>query len=351
MTKHLFVSLLLIGLLAAACQRPLIVDNDQPTDDATWDLVDYRSERLIQGLHATPFEWYLISENQFARFDGDNGLLEKRPLSVRSGTLGTPALSDNTFVRLTTDDDGLQFVEFHLARNPAQIVEFPADSLLGPGESFLEVEFLGRRLGAFSSDGTLFALPVSVLPQRKYSILLFEVLHDVQHLQFTSVRVFQRVPLDLSADFANLGNVRYLDGNFYVASKEGAWRITPSGSPEKIFNQHMLDFLSRDGKLYATGINTFDLHESTDNGLTWQRLNVNSELKFVETPGDMVLTHTVLGNRYRMATDDLLQAKAIRHPATAPTDQSVFRGVAFFAGKYYFSMDREVYATPEVVAE
>lgn len=350
--KHLPAFLLTLCMLATACQRPLVVDDEQTTVEANWELVDFKSERLIQGLHATPFEWYVISENQFSRFNGDNELLEKRPLSLQSSVNGTPVMSDNTFVRLVTDDDSKHVVEFHLTRNPTQILEFPADSLLGPGESFLEVEFLARNIGAFSTDGTLFMLPVTVLPQRHYVMLLFEVLHDQQHLEFTSVEVFARIELEnLSADFANLVNVRYLDGNFYVASKEGAWRITPSGDLEQIFPQHMLDFFSWEGKLYATGINTFDLHESNDNGLTWERLNVNSDLKFVETKGDMVFTHTVLGNPYRMVTEDLLQAKSFVYPATAPTDVSVFRGLTFFAGQYYFSMDREVYFTGEVVAE
>lgn len=344
--------LLVTLMMMAGCQRPLVVDDDQTSTEAVWEKVDFNSERLIQGLHATPFEWHAISENQFFRFNGDDEPIELRPLQVKEGTLGIPAMSDNTFVRMTTNLEAQQVLEFHLTKNPTEIIEILVDSLKGPTDDFIEVEFFARSLGTFSSDGTLFLLPATVLPDRHYVLLLFEVLHNVPHTEFVSVDVFRRIELeDLNADFANLVNMRFVDGNFYVASKSGAWRITPSGEKEKIFNQHMLDFFSKEGKLYATGINSFDLHESTDDGVTWERLNQNSDLIFVEATEATTFTQVALGNPYKVIDEDFLRARSIVLPSDAPIDPSVFYDVDFFAGRHYFSMDRSVYFTEEIILQ
>lgn len=340
-----------ICLLFSACQRPLIVDDDATNTEANWDLLDFKSERLIQGMHATPFELYTISENQFSRFDSDHNLIEKRPLETYSGVRGIPAMSDNTFVRLTIDDAARQTIEFHLSRTPSQIVRIPADSLAGPNDDLLEVEFLARSLGVFSSDGTLFLLPAQVFPARKYSLFLFEVLHNQAHNVFTSVEVVKRIDLDLSADFASIVSLRFLNGSFYVTSREGAWRITPSGTAEKIFPQWMRDVFSWQGNLYITGLNAFDLHESSDNGLTWERLNQNTELDIVETAGDLVFTQKVWGTVFSMMPDDFIKAKKIVYPPGFSETDPIYYGVVFLGGNYYFSLDREVYFTTEVVTK
>jgi hypothetical protein len=340
--------------LLSTCQRPLIIDDDQVDTNAKWDLANFQSERLIQGLHATPFEWFAISENEFHRFDGNDKLQEKRPLNTASGVRGIPALNDNTFFRLTIDENSKQVLEFHLTRNPAEVLKLPASSLLATGESHIEIEFLARGpLGAFSSDGTLFLLPAKVFPASRYVFFLFEIQHNTSHTAFASVKVARRVePAGLAADFAKLNTIRFLDGSFYVTSKEGAWRISPSGDIKKLFTQWMLDFFSWKGKLYVTGLNPFDMHESTDNGITWTRLEQNSELKLVETTGEQLFSHEVPGHPFRLGAEDFLKTREIVYPAVqAAQNPSVFYGVAFFAGRYYFSIDREVYFTNKVVVK
>ncbi len=347
------VLLMLALLFISACQRPFLADDEVATV-ASWDLVDQEFERPILATHATPFEWYIISENQFARFDTDDKLLELRTLSKNAGVLGIPALTDNTFVRLTTNDDAKQVVEFHLTRNPAEIHNILADDLAGPSDSFVEVTTRSHRLGAFSSDGTIFMLPIEVLPDRHFALLLFEVLHNPAHTSFTSVKVVKRINLpDLSTDLTKLNSVRFLNGNFYVTSQEGAWRITPSGNIERIFPQAqwMLDVFTWQGDLYITGINSFDLHKSTDNGLTWERLNQNSALKLVVNVNELLFTQEAPGLIYRMVGGDLLRAKNLILPEGFSPQQAIYYGAFFFEGKYYFSIDREVYMTNDVVLE
>ncbi len=351
--RSLLLPLILLSFYS--CQRPFLSgDEEAITNNSDWELVDYQSERLILGLHTTPFEWYVISENQFSRFDEENQLLEKRTLLSNGGAKGVPVMSDNTFFRLTNNADASQVAEFHLSRNPSEVYKIPVDDLVGPDDSFIEVDIFARKLGAFSSDGTLFMLPVTVLPDRHYVLLMFEILHNPTHDSFSSIEMVKRIKLeDLSADVANLNNIRFLDGNFYAISKEGAWRITPSGQTEKIFHQWMLDCFSWQGDLYITGNNSFDLHKSTDNGLTWKRLNQNSDLQFVETANEYIFTHLVLGHRFKMMSGDgLSTAKDIVYPSEGPAPTSVaFYAVGAFADSYYFTMDKDVYVTDEVIVE
>jgi len=345
----------LLFLFLFSCQRPFLTDGDNtlPTK-ADWEKISFESERPILGLHTTPFEWYIISENEFARFDSDNNLLDKRPLLSNDGAKGTPAMSDNTFFRLTVNNDASQVAEFHLARNPSEIYKIQVDSLAGPSDSFIEVDVFARQLGAFSDDGTLFLLPTTVLPGRHYVLLLFQILHNPAHSSFASIELVKRINLDgLSADVANLNNIRFLDGNFYVTSKEGAWRVTPSGQTDKVFYQWMLDCFSWQGDLYATGTNNFDLHKSTDNGLTWERLNQISDLQYVEPVGAHLFTHSVLGQRFKVMTgEDLKTASEFAYPANGPDPNSIsFYGVGSFSDRYYFAMGREVFVTDEVVEQ
>jgi hypothetical protein len=352
MNPKLWFPLFSLVLCFIGCQRPLITDDDQTAQDAVWDKLNFQSERLIQGILATPFELYAITENEFSRFNSDLQLLEKRPLPMNHGVRGQPVLSENTFVRLTTDSEARQVVEFHLTRNGSQKINILADSLRSPSDDFLEVEIFARRLGAFSSDGSLFLLPVKVFPGRHYAFFLMEIVQNPAHNAFLSVNVEKRIDLEeLNADEFNLVNIRFLNGNFYVTSQEGAWRITTNGNVERLFSQWMLDFFGQQDTLYVTGYNSFDLHRSTDNGLNWTRLNQITDLKMVETAGEHVFSHIVLGTPLQMASEDFVTTKDIIYPSDASANPSVYYGTAFFTGKYFFCIDRSIYFTEEVLTK
>ena len=349
-TLPIFFSLLLLSFVFS-CQRPFLTD-DQAASKANWELVGLESERQIQGMHATPFEWYTISEDEFFRYNGDNELIEKRKLFKHSGVLGIPALTDNTFVRLTTNDNAEQVLEFHLTRNAAEIHSVIVDSLAAPGDSFVEVEFQAHDLGAFSTDGTIYMTAIEVLPERHFALLMFEVLHNQDHTSFTSIEMVKRVNLtELSTDLAKLMSIRFVNGNFYVTSQEGAWRVTPSGNIERIFNQWMLSVFPYQGDNYITGVNTFDLHKSIDNGIEWERLNHNSELKVVTNANELLFTQTTPGLVFQLANDDLKSAREFILPEGYEHPQAIYFGAFFFADYYYFSFDREVYRTDAVVVQ
>jgi hypothetical protein len=341
-------------LFILSCQRPLIIDDDSPSGKANWELLNFQSERPLLGLHATPFELFSISENEFSRFNSNFELVEKRKLLTGNGVRGIPALSDNTFVRMILDNQSRQVIEFHLPRNPTQVIKILTDSLDVSSGDILEIESLTpRRLGAFSSDGTLFVLPARVLPSRHYALFIFEVLHNQTHDAFTSVKVIKRVELEaLSSDGNNLVNVRFLGGNFYVTSKDGAWRIKPSGDKTKIINTWTIDAFLQKSDLFMTGLTGFDMNKSIDNGLSWEKLNINAhaELQRVEMTGDSILTQKVPGTVFYLTpTHDFTKAESIIYPDGVDPNAVIYYGTAFFGGNFFFSLDREIYFTDKLV--
>lgn len=358
--SRLFYYLIVLGLCTiSACQKPLFTntDDEQPNNngEANWTDITFSTERILQNIFGTPFQLYAISENQFFRFDADNELLEKRSLAVDNGVKGRPALSDNVFVRMTTTPNFRQHIEFHSTRNPAAVVKILADSLKNAADDHIEVEFLARTLGAFSDDGVLFLLATKTFPNTFYTFFLFEITMNAAHDEFVSIEVLERIDVpSLGADFANIVSIRSINGNFYISTKEGAYRITEEGVVSQIFpqGQWMLDFFPFEGDIYVTGINTFDLHRSEDNGETWERLNQNSELKMVEAEGDNIFSHQVVGHAFRLVEDDLLNTKSIKYPTEVdPENLSAFNGISFYNNQYYILVDRAIYFTDVISTE
>jgi hypothetical protein len=339
-------TLLALFTLLAACQRPLIVDDDQPAGGAQWELVDFKSEAYVQGLFATHYELYVISENSFARLDANLDIIEKRAFPVANSI---PALSDNTFVRLTTNAQNRQVVEFHLARNGTEIHKVLVDTLSAPPGSFLDVETMANSLGAFSVDGTRFLLAAKVLPDRYYSLFLFDIQQNVPHNSFVSVKMVKRIDLtDLDANVdGTIKNITFVNGNFYLATQQGAWRITAAGVATKPFAQWKEDCFAWLGDLYMTGTVDYDLDKSVDNGLVGAG-ELGSELRHVTVADTLIFTQLVPGKPFGLMPKDFKKVKPIVYPTGTALSTSLFYGLAYFNGRYYFSIDKDIYATDKV---
>ncbi|MBI1228397.1 MAG: hypothetical protein GC192_24395 [Bacteroidetes bacterium] len=346
-SKFGLAMLIALVFLCHSCQRPLIVDDDTSSTDAAWELVDYKANAYIQGLYATPFELYVVTENTFARLDADLEIIEKREFPISTSL---PAISDNTFVRLTTNAQNRQVVEFNLARNGSEIFRVLADTLPAPPGNSLDIENLANVFGAFSSDGTLFLMAARVLPARYYSLYLFDIKQNVQHNSFVSVNMFKRIDLtDLNANVDGvIKSITFQNGNFYVASQQGAWRITPAGEAVKKFAQWKEDCFAWHGDLYMTGTVDYDLDKSIDNGLAWERVNLGSELRHVAIADTTIFTQEVTGKYFSVMPKDFKKAKPIVYPSGISLNTSLFYGVVFFNDRYYFGIDKGIYATDKI---
>lgn len=338
-------------IFLASCQTtPIWKDDEQPDGIDRWDSIEYKSEAVIHGLFATDFELYVASENSFARLNSNLDIIEKRLLPISNAIT---ALSDNSFVRLATNTQNRQVVEFHLARNGSEIFKVLVDTLPAPAGNSLEIETLSNSIGAFSNDGTLFLMAAKVLPARHYSLFLFSIQQNPSHNSFVSVKMVKRIDLtdlDANADGV-IKSMKFQNGNFYVATQQGAWRITPAGATTKPFLQWKEDCFAWQGDLYMTGTVDFDLDKSTDNGLTWNREDFGSELRHVEVADTSIFTQIVTGKPFQLMPKDFKKAKNIVYPAGTNTATSFFYGLVYFNDRYYFSIDKAIYATDQIPTE
>ncbi|MCC6727396.1 MAG: hypothetical protein IT258_23030 [Saprospiraceae bacterium] len=350
-----FLGALLLVILFSACQTtPFWKDDTTPDGGTQWDSIDFKMEPYVQGMLATPFELYAISENSFARLNSDLEVIERRLFLRPSMSNSLPALSENSLVRLIANDQGRQIIEFHLTRNATEVHNVLVDTLPAPAGNSFEIESLtAAPVGAFSNDGTLFLMPAKVVPARYFSLFLFEVRHNAQHNSFASVKIIKRI--DLTDVVANaegvVKSVKFLNGNFYVATQQGAWRITPAGVAVRKFPQWKEDCFTFQGDLYATGAYEFDLDKSIDNGLTWERMNIASELQHVVVADSMIFTQPVLGQVFSVMPKDLKKKKEIDYPAAVKPTSPYFFGLVYFKDRYYFSSDEMIFATDRVVVD
>lgn len=346
-TRNLFLGLLTV-LVFSACFRakPLNPDVAGPK----WQRVEsIRLEDPIQNLIGTPFEVYAITENHFARLSQQDTLVELRPFADSDGAIGRPILDDNFFVRYTLDE-GKDVIEFHTTRNPAVQYRITADDLKNPEDNKVEIDREARLNGAFNDTETQFVLVAIV--NFRYSAFYFDIEPSMNYEEIISLTPTHRIDFaDVEEGEDQLQVVRFIDGNYYVGTKNGAYRLTPEGDavrPENIGNlgRWIVDFFKKDNRIIATGFNTFDQHISLDNGISWVRTDDESFLQEVEVVGDSIFSQQALGFPWQLGRDDLKKVDDIVY--SDEIDISVgsnnsFYGIGYSNGKFYINYEKEIF--------
>jgi hypothetical protein len=217
----------------------------------------------------------------------------------------------------------------------------------------VDVDVYSNQSGAFSSDGTLFLMPAKMQPARYYSLYLFQIQQNFQHNSFVSVKLVKRIDLtDLDANAeGRIKSIRFNGGNFYVASQQGGWRITPAGVATKQFAQWKEDCFEWLGDLYMTGTVDYDLDKSIDNGLEWERVNLPSELRYVTVADTVIFTQKVVGKPYQVMPKDFKKAKSFVYPVGIDLDKSLFYGLVFYDNRYYLAIDKDIYVADKIKLE
>ena len=345
-----------LGLVSSQCPPP----PPPPQSPTEFKAVDFDATRLVLDLHASPNELYAITGDAFYRFDSSYNVVADIPLDASEGDIGIPALSDNIYSRVKLDASGQEIIEFLLPRSPTAVRRFALSDLAEDTDNALLMYRTARSIGAFDADGEQFVLPVRVLaqPANYTAFLFFEIRQNPTLSDFLYLEYTNRVNItDLPANDNTLTSIRFFDGAYFVATLEGAFRITPEGDATRLFFQRMTDFFELNGTLYATGFNDADLHRSFDGGRNWERLSptTQSKLKHVETEGDFLFTQRVRGFPYRVGDPEdvgLERVLDVVYPASFPlTAFDKFYGVAFFNGRYHFSVDDEIYYTELIVTD
>ena len=346
-TRNLFFGLLIV-LVCTACFRakPL----NPITEGPKWQRVEsVRLEDPIQNLIGTPFEVYAITENHFARISRQDTLLELRPFQDSDGAIARPVLDDNFFVRYTLDT-GKDVIEFHSTRNPGIQHRIIADDLKNPTDNKVEIDREARLNGAFNDTETQFVLLTIV--NFHYVAFYFDIEPSVDYNQILSLTPTHRIDLmDVEEGEDQLQVVRFIDGNYYVGTKNGAYRLTQDGNGERPSNvgdlgRWIVDFFKKDNRIIATGFNSFDQHTSLDNGLSWVRLNEESELQEIEMVGDTVFSQRALGFPWMLVKDNLLEVEDIVYSNEIDTGEgsnNSFYGIGYSNGKFYINFEKEIF--------
>jgi hypothetical protein len=316
--------------------------------EADWlPLSVFSAQQNIKTVHATPFELYFLSNDQFFRLDANQKLIEKRPLATDRQLFGTPVLSDNTFLRISQGADNKQILEFHLTRNPASVRKIIATNYADTArrESF-DIDFEGRTPGAYSSDGTKYFLPGIIRPSYKPVVLILDIKLDGRSNEFVDISLVKRVEITGLATEKKIEACRFINGNFYLATKDGGFRITPQGDVKKLFSHWTYDFFAAGTKIYSTGFNSYDFQISADNGNTFQRSSAQSPIKFVETANGKVFSQTQRIKPYEMADSTLLSVKPILYNSSFTFTPDPDYEIDFFQGNYYINLAKNVYYIP-----
>ncbi len=346
-TRNLFLGLFTV-LVFTACFRAKSVNPE--IVGPKWQRVEsIRLQDPIRNLIGTPFEIYAITENHFARISRQDTLLALYDFQDSDGEIGRPILDDNFFVRYTLDA-GKDVIEFHAARNPGIQHRIIANDLKNPTDNKVEIDREARLNGAFNDTETQFVLLTIV--NFHYVAFYFDLEPSMNYNEILTLTPTHRVDLmDVEEGEDQLQVVRFINGNYYVGTKNGAYRLTPDGNAERPANvgdlgRWIVDFFKKDNRIIATGFNSFDQHSSLDNGLSWIRLNEESELQEIEVVGDSVFSQRALGFPWGLVTDDLLDVDEIVYSDEIDTGEgsnNSFYGIGYSNGKFYINYEKEIF--------
>lgn len=350
----LFLLLMLFSSVFTSCYKvkPL---NLTLEDINKWTKIEqYRSTETIQNLVGTEFEIYTISRSEFARINNADTLIEKRPLSLYNGVIGRPILSENFFVRFA-NDGGKDVIEFHSARNPSAKQVIIADDLKNSNDNKIEIDRSARLSGAFNEDETQFVLLTVV--NFKYSALYFDIVPTMDYNDFVSITPSHRIDFPMIEDgIEELQVVRFIDGFYYVGTKSaGGYRLSENGTYTQVLGigNWVLDFFKKDNRIIATNFNSYSQRTSLDNGETFlPSTGDESKLQEIEVVGDTIFTQQSVGFAWKMSLDvPYVKTKNIYYNeeiAAAGANNNVYNGIGYLNGKFYISVDKDIYYVDEV---
>ncbi len=354
--KQLFTCLLILTSIISCI--PLVKEDSSgstptPTNPAVaWQPLSIATpELLVKSIHNTSTEMDILTNNQLFRIDANLKLIEKRPLLADRQIYGAPVCADNTFLRITQGSNNMQVVEFHLIKNPATVKKFFTSELvdLTKNESFL-IDVFARTPGVFSTDGTQFFMPGVVYPAYKPTVMIFDIGLNSAKTDFTILKLAKRIEIpNLSTD-GKIESCRFLKGNFYLATKDGGFRITPDGQVKKLFNTWTLDFFEKDDKLYANGtdFNINDFYTSSDNGLTWKKVGITGLLRYVETANGQLFNQKSRNLPYDIVDASLAKIKSIVYVNNFPEKSDNYYSIVFFQNQYFISVGNQIYNIKEI---
>ena len=348
---RLILSLFFIGfcLLQNSC---LIKPIDEEPDPWT-NALNFSTITPIRNLHAGAVEFLAISDDEFVRLNNQGELIEKRDLILPFRFFGRPQLSDHVFTRVTRQGQVDQTIEFHLTSVPDEVVNYTFEQLETDTGDQLFPETSGRYTAAFNDESTQFLIPAQNFTKDIYTLLLFDIELNNTNSSFTKIELAQHIDIPgLQNDPGSISNTKFVNGNYYVTSLNGAFRLTPQGQVDKIFSEWMLDFFAFNDTIFVTSSATRLLF-STDDGLNWEEWDTENrtELQYVEVANGEVFSQPFVGFPFQKANDDLLTTNKVKLNKDFTDDLAAYNNIRYFFGKYYITNQKELYFTENLLVE
>lgn len=320
-----------------------------------WQKVNLVANGPIRSMHSAPIEVLAITDQEFFRINTDNEVIEEREIGLASAYFGRPALGDWVFARFI-EKNNKNVAELHLVRG-MQTRDIDVNALQVNTGASIDLEGSGRDVGAFNEDATQLAFPVRISPSGSTSyigVVLANIELTGTKENFIDVNVQSIVSIpELSANAQDLSNIRFLNGNYYIMHKDGAFRITPGGNYNRIASGWTLDVFQENDQIYLTSYNDFDFFVSNNNGTTFERTNTVSPAKYVSRASNQYFNQINQGFPFKLLDDNFDGESDILYNTSimAQNDNSAFWNMIYMGGRFYINVQKEVYYVEQVELE
>jgi len=318
-----------------------------------WDSTDVSISEQIIALHSTPFELFVFSSGEFLRIEKTTeNVIERRPFPRQEQTLGQPAVNDVVFSRGILDTrNGAEAIQFQLVQNQAEVRQFYIDSLTN---ELLAIESDGAQIGAFNSTGTIYVQPVIQRINRRLGMLIFSINFDQTFTRFTDVSFVGLIDFpEVRESNRVVSSIRFIDNDFYIATKFGAYRMTPSGLVETIIESptDIRDIFEYDNKLYASQVSLAPLFVS-DNGVDWQSSGIVSDLRLVDVFDKQLVSQELEGWQYRLSNDIMQVTNPLDlNQSMGQIANDEFFGIEKLDSTFYIGFKNTLFRTDSLRAE
>lgn len=326
---------------------------DKPTAARNpWEKVDLTANGPIRSMHSAPIEVLAVTDQDFFRINTDNEVVEEREIGLAASYFGRPAIGDWVFARFI-EKNNKNVAELHLVRG-TQIFDVDVNAIQVSSGASIDLEGSGRDVGAFNDDATQLAFPVRMSVPGSTSnlgIVLVNIELTGTKENFSSVMIQSVVAIpELSANANDMSNIRFVNGNYYVTHKDGAYRITPTGNYSQIASGWTLDVFQKGDDIYMTSFDGFDFFISKNNGASFERVGTTSAAKYVSRASNQYFNQTNQGFEFKLLSDefdeeiDIVYNTEIR----ALNDNFAFWNMIYMGGRYYINVQRDIYFSEEV---
>lgn len=354
-------TIILATLLLVSCNY-----NRYKSQPDIWNNLDITTNTPIRNMYAGPTELLIMTDDEFIRVDNQNQVKERRVFpDLPFNFFGRPTLSRYVFTRVVTQDypdpDApgqiikVNQLEVHLTKDfdSSETVNLNLDQFAEDNEISIVPEDKGRYNGAFDTNGDLFLLPTLNITDNTYSFFLFNINLNLSKDAFvgTGVTLNKRIDLPLDDIDGDIMNTSFINGFFYINSKWGTYRLDPdTGDYIEINKIWTLNAFEHKDKIFLTGFNDFDFYQSDDNGQSFEQVGTSS-LKFVEVENGNIFSQSQLGLPWSLADEDMLGAEELRVNKSFEDDGASYWNVRYFYGRYYISIQKEVYFLEDLETE